>query len=219
LNQKNISYYKLEKMAYLSLKNAIRLHFDSMFLFKKKSFSSALHISILALEEIGKARSLDDYWWSSKVNYGRLPIHEEEKYLKLLYSHKWKQGAAVKWDSMNYSPKFISLIDEKKLEQKKQKSIYVGLPLKNGDIKYTDKIQSPFTIKSSEPKKIISLNNDIFLEMCNLNLAQEGYFDIEILDQLIGRKLQSKLKKDWIYKSGIKSNKWQKLWLQKLRRS
>jgi len=202
-------------MAYLSLENAIRLHFDSILLYKNKSFGSALHLSILALEEIGKSKSLEDYWWSSKVNSGQLPVDEEEKYLKLLYSHQWKQGAAIKWNPMDYSPKFISLIDEKKLEQKKQNSIYVGLPLKNGKIKYDSRIQSPFSIKSSEPKKIISLNNDIFLEMCYLNLAQDGYFDIEIMDKLIGKKLQSKLRKYWGYKSGIKSKRWQKLWLEK----
>jgi hypothetical protein len=55
--------------------------------------------------------------------------------------------------------------------------------------------------------------------MCYLNLAQDGYFDIEIMDQLVGKRFQSKLRKYWVYKSGIKSKRWQKLWLEKLRHS
>ena len=191
-------------MAYLALANAIRLHFDSILLFKKNSFPTSLHLAILALEELGKAQELNHYYWTSKVNSGLLPPNEEEKYLKLYYSHHWKQGAAIKRDMFNYSPNFISLIDERKLEQKKQASIYVGLPLKNGKIDYKSRIKTPFSIKKSEPKKIISLNNDILLEMCFYNLAQDGFYDVIGMDNLIDKKLQSKLKKVWTYKSGIK---------------
>ncbi len=216
MSKENISYYKLGRMAFLALKNAIRLHFDSIFLFKKKSFASSLHISILALEELGKAQELNYYSWSSKANSGLLPPEEEEKYLKLYYSHQWKQGAAIKRDMFNYSPNFVSLIDEKKLEQKKQTSVYVGLPLKNGKINYKSRIKTPFSINQSEPKKIISLNNDILLEMCFYNLAQDGYFDVDGMDSLIDLGLQKKLKKNWAFKSGIKSRKWEKIWHNKL---
>lgn len=103
-------------MAYLALANAIRLHFDSVLLFYKNSYATSLHLAILALEELGKAQELNHYYWTSRVNSGLLPPDEEEKYLKLYYSHYWKQGAAIKRDMFNYSPNFISLIDEKKLE-------------------------------------------------------------------------------------------------------
>jgi AbiV family abortive infection protein len=203
-------------MAFLALRNAIRLHFDSVLLFKKNSFASSLHIAILALEELGKAQELNHYYWSSKVNSGLLPPKYEEKYLKLYYSHQWKQGAAIKRNMFNYSPTFISLIDEKKLERKKQNSVYVGLPLKKGKIDYTSRIKTPFSIKQSEPKKIISINNDILLEMCFYNLAQDGFFDVDGMDNLINKKLQNKLKRNWTYKSGIKSRKWEKVWSDKL---
>ena len=178
----NITYYKLGRIAYLALQNSIRLHFDSILLFKNKSYASALHISILALEELGKAQELDHYHWTSKTNNGLLPPDEEEKYLKLYYSHQWKQGAAIKRNMFNYSPSFLSLIDEKKLEQKKQNSMYVGLPLKNGKINYKSRVKSPFSIKREEAKKIISLINDILLEMCFYNLAQAGYFNVNGMD-------------------------------------
>jgi AbiV family abortive infection protein len=59
---KNISYYKLRRIVYLALKNAIRLHLDSIFLFKNKSYPSALQLSILTLEELGKAKELELYY-------------------------------------------------------------------------------------------------------------------------------------------------------------
>lgn len=88
--------------------------------------------------------------------------------------------------------------------------------MKNGKIDYESRIKTPFSIKQSEPKKIISLNNDILLEMCFYNLAQGGFFDVTGMDNLIDKKLQSKLKKNWTYKSGIKSGKWERIWYNKL---
>jgi hypothetical protein len=52
--------------------------------------------------------------------------------------------------------------------------------------------------------------------MCFYNLAQDGFFDVEGMDELIDIKLQNRLKKNWIYKSGIKSRKWEKIWHFKL---
>jgi hypothetical protein len=36
------------------------------------------------------------------------------------------------------------------------------------------------------------------------------------MDNLINKKLQNKLKRNWTYKSGIKSRKWEKVWSDKL---
>ena len=212
----NISYYKLERIAYLALKNAIRLHLDSILLFKNYSYPSALQLSILCLEELGKAQEINHYYWTSKTNNGLMLPDDEEKYLKLYYSHYWKHGAAINRSFYDFSPSFKKLIDEKKLEQKKQKATYVGLPLINGKVVYNKRVLSPFMIKGPETKKLISLNNDILLEMCFYNIEQEGFFDVDGMDKLIDKKLQKKLKKIWPHRSGIKSRKWNKVWFDKL---
>ena len=51
---------KLEKIGELSFHNAIRLHKDSVYLYKKKSFASAYFLSVLAIEEVGRVHMVED---------------------------------------------------------------------------------------------------------------------------------------------------------------
>lgn len=124
--QDGISKYKLNKIAVESLKNAIRLHFDSILLYENGSFPSALQLSVLAMEEFSKANWVDHYIWSSETNEGYPDAEFEQGWLKLLYLHPEKQWSFVARETENYSPKFISLIQRRKLEEKKQNAIYVG---------------------------------------------------------------------------------------------
>ncbi len=52
--------------------------------------------------------------------------------------------------------------------------------------------------------------------MCFYNIAQDGHFDVDGMDNLINKKLQKRLKRNWFYKSGIKSRKWETIWHRKL---
>ena len=199
-------------MAYLALKNAIRLHLDSILLFEHRSFASSLQMSILAMEELGKACELEHYTFHVSVDFRPEP-QEERKWLSLLYSHHWKQEAAVGRDMINYSPKFIRFVHDKRLDHAKQTATYVGLRRTPEGIDVAGKIQSPFSIKRPRARKQISLINDIFLEMCRLNRAQDQYFAIESMSSLIGLKLRNHLKLRWKGRSGIRSSRWSKHWI------
>lgn len=198
-------------MAYLALKNTIRLHLDSILLFEHRSFASSLQMSILAMEELGKASELEHYVFHARGDCRPRP-DEEQRWLSLLYNHHWKQGAAVGRDMIEYSPKFIQFVRDKKLDETKQNATYVGLRRARGRIDVTGRIQSPFAITSSRARKQISLVNDILLEMCRINLAQEQYFDLERMDSLIDLKLRNHLKAMWKSRSGMRSSKWAKHW-------
>ena len=67
---KPITKYKFKKLAAESLKNGLRLHFDSILLYRSKSYPSALQLSILALEEISKSYWIEHYYYSSITNNG-----------------------------------------------------------------------------------------------------------------------------------------------------
>lgn len=54
--KEGLSKYKFRKIAEESLKNALRLHTDSTLLFYHGSFPSAFQLSVLALEELAKAK-------------------------------------------------------------------------------------------------------------------------------------------------------------------
>ena len=64
--QKGLNLRKLQHLAGQSLRNAIRLHFDSILLYKHKSFPSSFFISVIAMEELGKAYWADHFVFYSK---------------------------------------------------------------------------------------------------------------------------------------------------------
>jgi AbiV family abortive infection protein len=71
---------KIQRMAVVSIKQGINLHFDSMMLFKNKSYGTAIFVSVIAMEELGKGFAADRFAQMSKTN-PRVPPKQEEKFL------------------------------------------------------------------------------------------------------------------------------------------
>jgi AbiV family abortive infection protein len=101
-----LTKYKFKRIATESLKNGIRLHFDSILLFNNKSYPTSLQIAIIAIEEIAKAKWVEHYYYSSITNDGFPEKDFEQKWLKLLYFHPKKQYAFLARELFEYSPKF-----------------------------------------------------------------------------------------------------------------
>ncbi|MFM5409511.1 AbiV family abortive infection protein [Aeromonas veronii] len=206
--QKGISKYKLNKLAIESLRNTIRLHFDSVLLYENGSYPSALQISVLALEEFSKANWIDHYIWTSETNTGYPDVEFEQEWLKLLYLHPKKQWNFVAREINDYSPKFISLIQSRRLEEKKQNAIYVGLARTKGKIDTTSRISTPWKIKPKDARQFISIINDELLRICSNIEEDECYFEGGIgMDDVFDYKIYKRLLK-WPHKSGIKNNVW-----------
>lgn len=211
-----LSKYKFKKIAEESLRNALRLHADSILLYKNGSFPSAFQLSVLALEEFAKAKWVDHYYYSIITNHG-FPnksdteyeeyIQFEQDWLKLLYLHPKKQFAFIAREIFNYAPKFVSKIEEKKLEIQKQQAIYVGLDRSKGKIDTSSRISVPTKkIKETTAKQMISLLNYEFLEVHDLNVKNDGYWGIWEMDSIINEKNYPVLF-SWPYKTGLKSRK------------
>lgn len=215
--RKTLSPYKFKRLAWESLYNGIRLHEDSLLLFQHNSFPSALQISILALEEIAKAKWIDNVYYSSITNNGLTnpneegEVKQEQKWLQMLYYHPKKQKAFVSQEIFEYSPKFIEYIENKGLEELKQKATYVGLSKKGKKIDVNSRISSPLSTNVNEVIKIISLVNDELIDMCKLNERQDGYFGIYELDNLIDNDLLNRLNK-FEFSSNLKSSNHRKAW-------
>jgi AbiV family abortive infection protein len=81
---------KLSRMCVLCYKNCIRLHSDSILLFKNGSYPTAYAISIIALEEMGKHNLL-----SHGLYYGYFDFGSDENFVNTVlsetYIHKAKQ--------------------------------------------------------------------------------------------------------------------------------
>ncbi len=217
---KRLSNYKYEKIAEESLKNALRLHLDSILLFENGSYPSAFQLSVLSLEEFAKAKWVDHVYYSTITNNGfQKEDHEdyesfvkfEQQWLKLLYMHPEKQFAFVGREVFDYSPAFINRIKEKKLEFQKQQSTYVTLERGKGKIDTSSQISIPSKkINEETAKQMISLLNHEFLEIHDLIIKNDGYWGISEMDSVINEIDYSQLF-NWPYRTGLKSKKWNKV--------
>lgn len=205
-----ISKYKLNKIATESLRNAVRLHFDSVLLYENGSYPSAFQLSILALEEFSKAKWVDHYIWSSESNGGYPDVEFEQKWLKLLYLHPEKQWSFVARESEFYSPNFISLVKSKKLEEKKQSAIYVGLSRSKGRVDTEGRISTPWRIKQKDARQCISIINDELLRVCS-RIEEDAFFfeGGKGMDEIFGCEVYEGLLR-WPHRSGLKSDGWRK---------
>ena len=204
-----LSPYKYKRIAKESMRNALRLHGDSILLFTSGSFPSAFQLSVLALEEFAKAQWVDHCFYSSMTNEGLPDDESEQGWLSLLYSHPEKQFAFVARDIFEFSPKLVQFIKSKKLEKKKQQAVYVGLERHKGKIDTTSRISTPMRIKEPDARQIISLVNQEFIDIFNLIAQNDGCFRIPELDTVINPN-EHRFIFTWPHKSGLKSRRFRK---------
>ncbi len=202
--REQLSIYKFKKLATESFRNGLRLHFDSILLFKNQSYPSAFQLSVLALEEFSKSYWVEHYYYSSITNDGFPDKDFEQKWLNLLYFHPKKQKAFFGWGvSRDYSSKFIKSIENGELELKKQKATYVGLNKTRKKVDVNSRISTPLQIKEKDSKQMISLLNDYLKDMCDMKSYYEYHSEILEKDELLTDELNLKLN-NWKYKSGLR---------------
>jgi len=196
-----VNLKKIVKMAELSFVNAQRLHFDSIYLFRNKSYPSAFFLSVLAQEEMGKFFLLDDFVWHSRID-GRYPEDLEVELVSQIFSHPIKQkqfilksGAAI--DNSLLYKNFVRDVFSNSLEIKKQNAIYVGLPKNKGKLNIKGKIINPSSVTKEKAEKQITIINDNFLDF--IYGVYCGYYicDNDNLDKKINRKILQKMDKTW----------------------
>lgn len=206
----NVNLNKIDKMAGLTFKNVLRLHFDSIILFKNDSFPSSFFLSVLALEELGKYYMLDHFLFHSRVD-GRMGEEWDRKWLNDIFSHKSKQLVFTNTNQFDLSKKFIKSVNEGKLEIEKQNSVYVGLSKQKREINLIDKIKNPFNINLSKAKNQITLMNDNLLEQCLLVVKEVGSLDSYYAENLINFDLIELIETSWTFKSKKAMNRIKKL--------
>lgn len=197
---------KFEKFSTEAMKNAIRIHMDSILLFDNESYPSSYHLSVLALEEIAKSDWIDHYVETTTTNHG-LPEpdgKDEQEWIKLLYIHRRKHFAFINQQFHFLSRDFYDFADSAKLELKKQKAIYVGLERSKKGIDTKSKISKPISqIKLNDAKKIISLNNQVLKNQCIRNIQNGFYYGPEEKYEILNQDLLIELEEKWKFKSRI----------------
>jgi AbiV family abortive infection protein len=209
--KQGLSEYKFKKIASAALKNSIRLHKDSIILYKSSSYPSAFQLSVLAMEELAKAKWVEHYYTSSIYNDGFPDEKFEQEWLNLLYFHPEKQFAFVGREVTDYSPKFVEAIKSKELELKKQQATYVGLSRQKRKVDVDGRISIPEKqISQNSAKQMISLINNELMQIHNVCVQSDGYFDIWEMNLIINENEHPIIFR-WPYKTGLKSRKWNKV--------
>lgn len=202
--RQTLSKHKFKTLATESFRNGLRLHFDSILLYKNGSYPSAFQLAVLALEEFSKSNWTHHYYYSFITNEG-FPTREfEQDWLALLFLHPRKQKAFFGWgEERDYSPKFMKFVQSNLLEYKKQKATYVGLVKKGKSVDINGRISLPSQIKQSDSKQIISLLNEYLKEKCEMRFYFEYHFHFTEMDELLSPILYKKLV-TWKHRSRLR---------------
>ncbi|MFC1957163.1 AbiV family abortive infection protein [Chloroflexota bacterium] len=193
-----INLNKVDKMSGLSFENGLRLHFDSILLFKNQSYPSAYFLSVLAIEEIGKAFLLEDFLWHSLCD-GRMEQEWEARFLEDVFSHRFKQlsFARVFDPTARTRSSFFSSFYNGDLETLKQNSVYVGLARDKRKINLKGRINNPLKIGQMKAQKQITNVNDCLIEFTFGVMKQVYWGDSPCVEDLLNKRLLSQLKGQW----------------------
>jgi AbiV family abortive infection protein len=88
---RGVNLRKIERMAVLAFRNALRLHSDAIRLYSHRSYPSAYALSVISVEEIGKFFLLEHVVWNTTIN-GRGTPDDEHAWLSLMLDHRVKQS-------------------------------------------------------------------------------------------------------------------------------
>lgn len=183
----------LQHVAGLALKNGIALHFDAMLLYQNASYGSALFLSVISMEEIGKAFWSDHYAWSSKVNNNRLD-NENDWMNEVLSNHRSKQLAFIRQVPELWDTALLQQIQHKQLDAMKQNSIYVGLSKPTaGQPRTAGRLISPAQTTKTQAKEQLKVVHDFLLDSINGVRTGRLYHDLEVIQRAFSEELHSRL--------------------------
>ena len=183
----SVNLSKIDRMALLTFRNAVRLHLDSVKLFVEKSYATAYFLSVIALEELGKVFFLSDFLYDSRIN-GRLNAFddpelkrmfgenvEEGYFRKHLFNHKYKQRKFVREFDSDFRPanKYMEALRDGLIETKKQDALSVGFKGKKTPAFMKGQISIPETMPPRLAANQIDLVHFSILEL-TLNVSTES---------------------------------------------
>lgn len=192
-----VSKNKLARMEILAFKNGLRLHFDAIQLFRLKSYPSAYFLSVLALEEFGKAEAIAHflfYWAESSLSEEQL-----QEWFGALYKHPFKHHAFYRGRlPMGSLKRLQSALDKVgMIEMLKQSSVYVGLPRNKKLVNLKGKINNPFKVTRAKATQQITVVNDYLIELTMGQIHKHYGIDNEGIQRLLNRPFLAKLFKAW----------------------
>ena len=171
---------KIQRIAIASFKNAVRLHEDAVLLFDRGRIPSALLMSALSMEEIGKYFMFEKVWWHNRID-GIWSIEDMQQFLRGGYSHTSKQSYFAGHVDSPFAPKqLIGILRTGELENIKQKATYVGMPRKGKNINFDKRLTSPKQTSRHRTEDFITMVNDFLIELAVG--IRKGFYSLDIYE-------------------------------------
>ena len=180
MDKRESALRKIQRIAIASFKNAVRLHEDAVLLFDRGRIPSALLMSALSMEEIGKYFLFENVWWHNRID-GIWSIEDLQQFLRGGYSHTSKQSYfARRVDSPFVSKQLIRILETGELEKIKQKATYVGMPRKGKNINFDKRLTSPKQTSRHRTEDFITMVNDFIIELAVG--IRKGFYSLDIYE-------------------------------------
>jgi AbiV family abortive infection protein len=156
---------KMSRAASASFLNAVRLHDDAILLYDNGRVPSALHASVLSIEELGKFMIYEDMYWHNRIE-GEWEEKQIQASLKSTYSHKTKQKwfAGQGFEQQVAKP-LLRIFQSGLLDEVKQRATYVGFPRDRSRVHYEKRLQTPFGTSKKLTEEYITVVNDFLITM------------------------------------------------------
>ena len=178
MDKRESALRKIQRIAIASFKNAVRLHEDAVLLFDRGRIPSALLMSALSMEEIGKYFLFEKVWWHNRID-GIWSIEDMQQFLRGGYSHTSKQSYFARHvDSPFVSKQLIRILETGELEKIKQKATYVGMPRKGRNINFDKRLTSPKQTSRHRTEDFITMVNDFIIELAVG--IRKGFYSLDI---------------------------------------
>jgi len=178
MDEKESALRKIQRIAVASFKNAVRLHEDAVLLFNAGRIPSALLMSALSMEEIGKYFMFEDVWWLNRTG-GIWSIQDMQQFLRGGYSHTSKQSWFAGHADSPFVPKqLIRILEAGELENIRQRATYVGMPRKGKDIDFDERLTSPRQTSRRRAEDFITMVNDYIVDLAVG--IRKGFYSLDI---------------------------------------
>ncbi|HUI89183.1 MAG TPA: AbiV family abortive infection protein [Anaerolineales bacterium] len=193
--------------------NPLRLHFDSLQLYRGKSYASVLAPSILAREELAKVFLLENQLWHEPIDHTKM--HSEWDLLKeFLRSRRIQRSISadeafqpekLTLDGdmvVRASNRFREISRSGKLELRKQRSLYVGI-WRTPTTAEKDRIENPPSIRQNTPEKKITVVSDDLTDLILKSIDELSEIQSPGLQVVAGNRPLRRVMNAWRYRRTV----------------
>lgn len=178
MDKRDSALRKIRRIAAASFENAVRLHEDAILLFNNDRIPSALQMSALSIEEIGKYFMHEDVWWHNRTG-STWSLQDMQEFLRSAYSHtskqRWFAGQLLR---PLVSKPLLRVLETGELDSIKQKATYVGVPRKGKNVDFNRRLTSPKGVHKRRAEDLITMVNDYLVDLAVG--TRKGFYILDI---------------------------------------